>query len=355
MTSAPEASAVDAKRSGKFEKNPRHERATYGIAYPTSETKFDTKADLERFTFEDGARGKLDAKKVYWRLSGATVKDVVFRECNFHTTHGVEASLVTALTFEKCDFNSCNLGFVLFRRTTFRGCNFSRCEMSRTEFDECTFDNCRFENCTPWEAVLQRTLVDPSAFLTGFAVPPENLRELLDEKRADIEERRLRERVVLAEQLLRSNEERGNAIYCDRALYQSRQAAFIWRQHERRSKSWWQRARDLPGFALSFAYLRLTLGGTSLTRLSALAAFFCLGFAALLLSGAFGITFRGAPTGTLSFLECLSAAASLFFAFGYTNLAVSGGLGNVIVTIPPMLCMAWIAIVLAVIVRRAYR
>ncbi len=350
-----ETSSVDSKPSGKFSKNPRHDRATYGIPYPTAEATFNTKADLERFSFEDGERGKLDAKKVYWRLSGATITDVVFRECNFHTTHGREASLVTSLTFEKCDFNSCNFGFVLFRRTTFRSCVFSRCEMSRTEFDECTFENCTFLCCTPWGAVLQRTLIDPPVFLDGFAVPPENLRELVDEKRREIEERRLRARVAIAEQILRSNEDRGNAIYCDRALYQSRQAAFIWRRHQLKSKSWWERAKDLPGFALSFLYLRLTLGGTSLKRLAALAALFCLAIAALLASGAWGITVRGTPAGALSFLECLSAAGSLFFAFGYTNLAASRDLGTVVITIPPMIGMAWSAIVLAVIVRRAYR
>ncbi|MBA2539978.1 MAG: pentapeptide repeat-containing protein [Deltaproteobacteria bacterium] len=354
--SRPTADSANAESpSGKFPKDPRHHRATYGIAYPTADTKFETKADLARLSFEDGERGKLDAKKVYWRLSGATITDVVFRECNFHTTHGREASVISSLTFEKCDFTSCFLGFVVFRRTTFRGCIFSRCEMSRTEFEECTFENCTFHYCTPWDAVLQRTLIDPPALLSGFDVPTENLRVLVEDKRKGIEERRLRARVALAEQILRSNEERRNAIYCDRALYESRRAALKWRSHERRSKSRWQRVRDLPGFLLSFAYLHLTLGGTSLKRLFAVAALICLGITAVLVSGACGITVRETPAGAMSFLECLSAAGSLFFAFGYTNLAAPGDLGSVIITIPPMLGMAWSAIVLAVIVRRAYR
>jgi hypothetical protein len=348
-------SAAVENRSGKFPKDPRHHRATYGIAYPSSVAKFDTKADLGRLAFEDGERGKLEAKKVYWTLSGATITDVVFRECNFHTEHGRAASVISSLTFEKCDFTSCFFGFVLFRRTTFRGCNFSRCEMSRTEFDECTFENCTFNFCTPWDAVLQRTLIDPPALLRGFDVPAENLLVLIEGKRQEIEERRLRSRVALAEQILRSNEERRHAIYCDRALYESRKAALSWRSRERKSRSRWQRARDLPGFMLSLAYLHLTLGGTSLKRLSAVASLICVGIAVLLASGAFDITVRQAPAGKLSFLECLSAAGSLFFAFGYTNLAAEGGLGNVIITIPPLLGMAWSAIVLAVIVRRAYR
>jgi hypothetical protein len=54
-------------------------------------------------------------------------------------------------------------------------------------------------------------------------------------------------------------------------------------------------------------------------------------------------------------VECLSAAESLFFAFGYTNLSANGGWANAAITIPPLLGMAWSAVVLAVIVRRAYR
>lgn len=354
-TKVPTLSSGGASPSGKYPKDPRHHRATYGVAYPTAEAKFKTKADLGRFTFDDGQRGKLDEKKVYWELSGATISDVVFRACNFHTTHGLKASEVSSLTFESCDFNSCFLGFVLFRRTTFRGCTFSRCEMSRTEFEDCTFENCTFQTCTPWDTVLQRTLIDPSCLLDGFEVPVENLRELVQNERRRIEERYLRSRVDLAEQLLRSNEERRNTRYSDRSLFQSRRAALAFRGHEHKSIPWLRRIRDWPAFALSTIYLHLTLGGTSLKRLFGLAVAICLGIAVLLASGAFNVTVRGIPAASLSFSECLSAAGSLFFAFGYTNISATGGPANAVITVPPLFGMAWSAVVLAVIVRRAYR
>jgi parallel beta helix pectate lyase-like protein/pentapeptide repeat protein len=354
-TTAPAPSAGDASPSVKFKKDPRHHRATYGVTYPTAETKFKTKADLGRFSLEDGERPKLDEKKVYWELSGVTITNVVFRGCNFHTTHGLKASEVSSLTFERCAFNSCFFGFVLFRRTTFRGCTFNRCEMGRTEFEDCTFENCTFTNCTPWDAILLRTLLDPQCLLDGFDVPVESLRELVESERCKIEERHLRSRAALAEQLLRSNEERRNTLYSDRALFQNRRAALKLRRHEHKSKSWFRRIQGLPGIVLSAAYLHLTLGGTSLKRLFAIAAVTCLASTALLTSGAFATAVRGTSASSLSFAECLSAAISLFFAFGYTNISASGGAGNAAITVPPLLGMAWSAVVLAVIVRRAYR
>ena len=354
-TTSPDSAAGGPNPSGKHRKDPRHHRATYGVTYPTAETKFRAKADLGRFSLDDGERPKLDEKKVYWELSGATITNVVFRGCNFHTTHGLKASEVSSLTFEKCDFNSCFLGFVLFRRTTFRGCTFNRCEMGRTEFDDCTFENCTFTNCTPWDAILQRTLIDPPCLLDGFEVPVENLRELVEGERRKIQERHLRSRAALAEQLLRSNEERRNTLYCDRALFQNRRAALKLRRHENSSKRWFSWLLGLPGIALSATYLHLTLGGTSLKRLFGVAAVMCIGIAALLTSGAFAIAVRGTPASSLSFTECLPAAISLFFAFGYENLSSTGRSGNAAIVIPPLLGMAWSAIVLAVIVRRAYR
>ena len=339
----------------KFKKDPRHHRATYGVAYPTAETTFKTKADLGRFSSDDGERPKLDEKKVYWELSGATITNVVFRNCNFHTTHGLRASEVLSLTFEKCDFNSCFLGFVLFRRTTFRSCAFNRCEMGRTEFEDCTFEGCTFTNCTPWEAILQRTLLEPKCLLDGFEIPTENLGELVGTERGKVEERHLRACAALAEQLLRSNEERRNTIYSDRALFQNRRAALRLRRHEQKSKSWFRRALALPGIMLSAAYLHFTLGGTSLKRMFGIATLICVALAAVLASGAFAIAIRGTSAASISLAECMSAAVSLFFAFGYTNFSTSGNAANAVITVPPLLGMAWSAVVLAVIVRRAYR
>jgi Pentapeptide repeats (9 copies) len=349
------SSTGEAGPTVKFNKDPRHHRATYGVTYPTAETTFRTKADLGRFSTDDGQRPKLDEKKVYWKLSGATVTNVVFRNCNFHTEHGQKASEVSSLTFERCDFNSCFLGFVLFRRTTFRGCVFNRCEMGRTEFEDCTFENCTFTNCTPWDAILQRTLLEPQRLLEGFEIPAENLGELEETERNKIAERHLRARAALAEQLLRSNEERRNTLYSDRALFQNRRAALRLRRHDQQSKAWFRRALGVPGILLAAVYLHLTLGGTSLKRMFGIATVIVLAIAAMLSSGAFDVSIRGTAAASTSYAECLPAAVSLFFAFGYTNFSVTGGAGNAGITVPPLLGMAWSAVVLAVIVRRAYR
>lgn len=354
-STTPAASTGESGPTVKFKKDPRHHRATYGVTYPTAETTFKTKADLGRFSTDDGQRPKLDEKKVYWELSGATITNVVFRNCNFHTGHGLKASEVSSLTFERCDFNSCFLGFVLFRRTTFRGCAFNRCEMGRTEFEDCTFENCTFTNCTPWDAILHRTLLEPRSLLEGFEIPTENLGELEKAERGKIAERHLRARAALAEQLLRSNEERRNTLYSDTALFQNRRAALRLRRHDQKSKVWCRRALGVPGIVLSAVYLHLTLGGTSLKRMFAIATAIIVVLAAMLSSGAFDISIRGTPAAGATFAECLSDAVSLFFAFGYTNFSVIGCAGNAAITVPPLLGMAWSAVVLAVIVRRAYR
>lgn len=335
--------------------DPRHYRATYGTHYPTTKRDFTSKQDLEALKVKDDAKYVITETWLSWTVSGATLSKVVFRACSFHTTHGNVPTQVSALTFEHCDFNTCFMGFVQFRRTNFRNCTFVRCEMSRTEFEECTFDGCTFKECTPWEVVFQKTLIEPLSFFDGFAVAGEHIAELSIVERENIAHRHKRACVDLAEQLLSSNEERRHALYSDRALYLSRRASIRWRTHELRSKKGGARISGALSLWTSRIFLHLTKGGTSLTRLLVIAVLGCISISVLLKAGYVDATIRGLPANSLTFLECCFAAVSLFLAFGFTNLSAVGSGPNFVVILAPILGLAWSALVLAVIVRRAYR
>ena len=227
--------------------------------------------------------------------------------------------------------------------------------MTRIELEECTFEECTFKECTPWAGVFHGTLIDPSAFLEGFAIPPEHLTQFGPAERLGHLRDQKRSSVVLAEQLLRSNEERRHALFADAALYGSRKAAIVWRFHELESTNGFSWLVEGASLILDLIYLQLTSGGTSLRRLLGLAAAVIFAFGAVFHAGVFGLTIRSVLAQDLTLLECVSATASLFLAFGYTNFAASGGVASAVLVSIPIGGLGWSAIFLAVIVRRAYR
>jgi hypothetical protein len=86
-----------------------------------------------------------------------------------------------------------------------------------------------------------------------------------------------------------------------------------------------------------------------------LAALGCLVITLLLKTGAIDASLRSTNTKSLDFGETFAAAVSLFLAFGYENFSASGWFPNAFLVLVPVFGLAWSALVLAVIVRRAYR
>lgn len=255
-------------------------------------------------------------------------------------------------------------GGTVFRNVTFEGSVFYRCDFGGSQFVECQFLDCTFSDCTAENAGFVSTEIDPTALLKGTPPPLYNYDGTIPDGEAtsaQVEADWVEMQRKLAARLLASNTQIHNTTYSDRGLFELKRAEVKARHEALRVhplKEGWLRL-PLRALQLIGAYLilKLTKGGTSLSRLL-LAAMIVVSVYALVLSRSH-IRFMNQDCHLNSFelwlvSRQLARATSLFLAIGYT--AFDGGtLATIFLTCAASLGLFWYALVAAVVIHRVYR
>lgn len=332
---------------GKFRRDPKRQRATFGVAYPSIDQRFATKTDIPR------RNQQILGKRLTFTLERQTFGDVEFEECNFHYRHGEGLGQIAHLTFDRCQFRRSFMGTTRYIRCRFRHCTFTRCDFSFGEFHDCTFEECDFVQCTASDAIFERTEIDADSFMKGLAVPLYNYDQAsaldLAQLSAQIDDTRFR----IASRLLRSSSEVSHRFYTDAALRHLK-----WEElRYRHNRVQWNKptAAVARGVALAFstALYLLTSGGTSLLRPVVLTLAVIIAYAFLLPGDC--ISYRQEVLDTLGWADRTFVASSLVLGFGFTNFdaCTTGAFATLVSGAGAGLVL--LALLASVIVRRVYR
>jgi len=354
-------------KTWRNDRDPTRRRATFEVSYPLLEIAIGKSEDLHMklpSRFETTKRRSIQGVRFHLLVPNLILSDADFHECKFHRPDAQGESEVLGATFKNCKFERCMLGGTVFRHVAFEGCTFYRCDLGESQFSECQLSDCRFTECTAENASFAATEVDPTAFLKGMPPPIYNYANPIPDGEltaAQIATEWVEVRRKLAAQLLRSNTEIHNTGHSDRGLFELKQAEVKARLETLRTHPLKEGAARLPLRAtevfLAWLLLKVTKGGTSLSRLFLAAMLIVLVYASLLSHS--HVTFMNENCHLTTFeppfvLQQLARATSLFLAIGYT--AFKGGiLATVFLTAGASLGLFWYALVAAVVIHRVYR
>lgn len=355
------------KKTWRNDQDPNRRRATFGVSYPLWEITIEKSGDLREklpARFETTKRRVVPGVRFHLLVPNIIFSEADFRECNFYRRDALGESTIESSTFEECTFRRCILGGTLFRHVTFHSCKFERCDLGGSQFAECQFNDCTFTECTAENTSFAATEVDPTAFLTGMPPPVYNYAEPIPDGEptaAQVVADWVEVRRKLAAQLLKSNTEIHNTDHSDRGLFELKRAELEARLEALRAHPLKEGVTRLllrvMQIFTAWLILKVTKGGTSVSRLL-LTAMFMIFLYALLLSTSH-VTFINQDCHLNFFkwplvLQQLARATSLFLAFGYTAFG-GGTFATVLLTAAASLGLFWYALLAAVVIHRVYR
>lgn len=361
----PRIKPVPITKTWRNDKDPTRRRATFGVPYPLLEITIDKSADQHAklpARFETTKRRSVPGVRLVL-LAPQIFSDTDFRECQFRWREPLGESRVVGSTFKCCNFCRCLLGGIVFNHVTFEDSTFNRCDFGGSKFEECQFVNCIFTECTAENASFVATEIDPTAFLRGLPPPVYNYENPIPDGEptaAQVTADWIEVRRKLAAQLLRSNTEIHHSFNSDRGLFELKRAELRQTiqalQLHSLTDAGRRPLRAIQIF-LSWLVLHATKGGTSISRLVLAATLATLAYASVLSRS--HVTFLSQDCHLSSFapvlvLQQLSRAASLFFAFGYTDFS-GGPLATVLLTVAAAFGLFWYALVAQVVIHRVYR
>ncbi|MEQ1871074.1 MAG: pentapeptide repeat-containing protein [Vicinamibacterales bacterium] len=332
---------------GRFKRDPKRQRATFGLLYPSVDLRFTSKAELPR------TEQKVLGKRLTFTVERQNLKGVEFEECNFHNNHGLQLSRISHLTFVDCQFRHSIMGTTTYVRCRFRQCTFHRCDFSFADFQDCTFEDCEFVQCTASDAVFERTEIDPDAFMKGLQVPSYNYQNPspleLDQLRLYVEDVRFR----VASRLLRSNSEVSHRFYTDASLRHLKWEELTYRRNRIQWKGFGFLSSRLLGWAFAHIVYFVTSGGTSLLRPIALTALVVAAFSALMPGDC--VSYAQVPLEQSGPLHRAMLSTSLVLGFGFTNFSACNTSALSFLVGGACTGIVLLALVASVIVRRVYR
>jgi hypothetical protein len=220
-------------------------------------------------------------------------------------------------------------------------------DFANADFIECAFDNCSFVRCTTEHAFFSRTQISAEAFMQGLVCPSYNHGAFDAKQHAELEREWMNVRARVAASISTGTEGISTEL-ADEALYVARRTD----SELRASTSWARYLLLMPRRAVIW----LTKGGTSLWRLVAVVA------ASPLLAPVFlqylGCTYEKLPIHFATPKEYVTLALranGLVLAYAPDPFAATTLAGELLLAVVPSLGILWIAVVLAVLVRRVYR
>jgi uncharacterized protein YjbI with pentapeptide repeats len=346
-------------------------RATFGLSYPQDLHTAQTPA----------LPAEVTNQKVWFKLKKKSIDNVRFVTCQFHIERYTPLSAsggqgapinqleIYELTFRACHFDRTFLGGVAYFNCRFIDCTFDCCDFGGSKFVECAFSDCRFSNCTAWNVIFTRTIIDPTAFLTGLPFPLRNYQNVALAERQNDQRKHLRTQLEIADHLLGSLANTNQSDFFDRALYYSKLYDFRvkvrrlgeWGRYQRLhlSQGWaaWALVVDASRVGFDWLNLLLTKGGTSFTRLAAIFFGMNLLVFPLLIVPRVSMSYHenAAFFQTSNYFQNVAVGTELFLAFGYTNFKPSDAGSHVMLTLYAVLGIVWYAFLIPVLLRRIYK
>ena len=333
----------------KHSTDPERRRATYGVSYPDKDMIFETRHAFSSLSKakEGDERATIASHRLKFSLPYGVVDSILFRECNFHDQRGIGVSQISLITFRNCVFERCMIGAITFHRVRFEGCLFAHVGFENAEFIECSFENCTFKRCTTEHAFFTRTQLSAKAFMAGLECPTYNHNALAENSKLALEKdwKRVRARIARA---IASGSDASSSLLADEALYVARLED--WKAQAAASRL--KMIASLP----KGATIWITNGGTSLAK--SLGIVVGAVFAMPILLSLLGCTYREKTISVGTFAEFCTwtlRAVGLVLAYSPDGFAATGLGGELLLALSPALGVLWLAVVLAVFVRRIYR
>lgn len=329
--------------------DPERRRATYDVDYPLVPMVFTTRHDFDLLPKAniDDKRTTVASRRLTFALPYGTAPAILFKECNFHDRQGKGVSEIAKITFRDCVFERSMMGTTRYHRVRFEQCHFSNVDFDHAEFAECTFDGCSFFRCTTEHAFFSRTQISAQAFIAGLECPVYNYGAFDQSQRAALSKDWNKVRARIAASVSAGCEGVSSQV-ADEALHVARLED--WRMRAFESRIAWLIA------APRGLIIWVTKGGTSLGRSVALIVAVTLLAPAML--RALDCTYDKAPLtiGSASDYAMWALRANgLVLAYAPDRFGATNLLGEFALAAVPSLGIMWIAVLLAVLVRRVYR
>lgn len=332
--------------------NPK--RATYKVWYPGEDEviEFKTKDDFRK----EGNPHVIEKSKVLFTFEKAYCLDHHFIDCQFFKESAENS--IKQITFKGCHFTRCFMGSNAIQRVRFENCIFTNCDFSNTIFASCILNLCLFIKCSAYHVDFINTEINPQAFLDGINFLEENYSSPTQEFKNEF----VFNKLSLAKKIYTSNNSIDNHNLSDLGLFYLKKIELSALNIEIgklfREKKWYSAFSKCFFTFFKWLNLKVTKGGTSLSRLFKMTAFLILLFNLYFTIASISdqnYTYNVSDHFLLKFVQWLPKTFSIFLAYGYTSFKTSSGLDFTIINICVIFGIIMYAMLISILVRKIYK